>query len=261
MGFNDAIIIELSQVPCELICALCLELISNPLQTPCNHVFCAECITPSVNLNNLCPIDRSPLPAIRLIPIQFANPILYRIWNKIKLRCPYAVPNSCPWTGCPESFEAHASACAYSKGSLISRESTKHGKSTEAAEDKATIATQNKAISNLQRDLAERLNHISSQRRQIESFKVKVDPTYRYTIHNSKELSKLIFQELQSPPAGIDRNRIYQCIINIARSCNQYSWDDEIVHNLKMLLAIANASSWFTDNQSCLIRQMSVADA
>mmetsp|Transcript_12741 Transcript_12741/g.12400 ORF Transcript_12741/g.12400 Transcript_12741/m.12400 type:complete len:269 (-) Transcript_12741:222-1028(-) len=255
MGYNDAVIIELSQVPCELICAICHELINNPVQTPCNHVFCGECITESVSVNRLCPIDRSQLTATKLIPIQFANPILYRIWNKIKLRCPYAVSNTCHWTGSPESFEAHMSACACSKESQYLVNSG--------------LLAQNKVIDDLKKLAAGHLHNSTAQaniamemrnsmhaenlllRQQITGCKVHVDTTYKYDINNLEELSELIFQDRQNPPAGIDRHRIYQCIWNITIYYSRYTFEEhpEIVQNLKLLLTIATTSNWFTFSQ------------
>lgn len=275
MGYNDAVVIELSQVPCELICAICHELISNPLQTRCNHVFCAECITPAVNANFLCPIDRSQLSVIGLTPIKFANPILYRIWNKLKLRCPYAVPNSCHWTGSPDSFEAHMSACASSQGSVISQDTiTKHSNTTEA-EDKIIISNLKNAVIVLNREKSAHLSDLSTQTNAtldvarlyhikqeenralsqgITSMRGIVHPNYDYNIMNTEVLSELIFQDRDGCPYGVDRNRIYQCITNIVRTYGQNSdyYQEQapnVFHNMLMLLAIASASSWFTVNQ------------
>mmetsp|Transcript_11053 Transcript_11053/g.10668 ORF Transcript_11053/g.10668 Transcript_11053/m.10668 type:complete len:296 (-) Transcript_11053:277-1164(-) len=280
MGYNDAVVIELSQVPCELICAICHELISDPLQTPCHHVFCGECILQSFDVNQICPIDRSQLTMRKLIPIQLANPILYRIWNKIKLRCPYAVPNVCHWTGSPETFEAHMSACACSQGSVISQESTGQSNSTRE-QDKLIFSLNNKIFSlnnkilPLNRDIAEHLTHIALQtdadqenralydtkveenrllNQQMKNIRVIAIPSYDYNIHTAAELSQLIFQDRESCPSGIDRNRVYQCITKIARVYHQCSWEawegfPEVKLNLHMLVAIASASSWFTSNQ------------
>ena len=40
-------------------CSVCLCLPENPVQTPCQHLFCADCIAPVL----VCPVCRSDFPA------------------------------------------------------------------------------------------------------------------------------------------------------------------------------------------------------
>lgn len=42
-------------------CSICLEALSNPLQTKCRHLFCEECILASLNVVSKCPQCRQPL--------------------------------------------------------------------------------------------------------------------------------------------------------------------------------------------------------
>jgi len=41
-------------------CPICLEIPEDPLQTPCRHIFCAECIKGVLNTKPVCPFCRAP---------------------------------------------------------------------------------------------------------------------------------------------------------------------------------------------------------
>merc|ERR1719233_941824 len=42
-------------------CPICLEVVEEPLQTPCRHVFCGDCIKPHIiSQGERCPICRKP---------------------------------------------------------------------------------------------------------------------------------------------------------------------------------------------------------
>jgi hypothetical protein len=143
------------------------------------------------------------------------------------------------------------SACACSKESkyLVSSE----------------VLAQNKVIDDLKKSVAEHLHKISIitrqhsaihaenslLRQQTTGSKVQVDTTYKYNIGDLEELSELIFQDRENPPAGINCHRIYQCIWNITIYYSRYTFEEhpEIVQNLKLLLTIATTSNWFTFSQ------------
>jgi hypothetical protein len=158
---------------------------------------------------------------------------------------------------------------------MISQKSTGHSNSTREQDklissliSSKTIFSLNNKILTLNRDIAEHRNANQGNKvlydikveenrllnQQMKNIRVIAIPSYDYDIHTAAELSQLIFQDRESCPSGIDRNRIYQCITKIARVYHQCPWEawegsPEVKLNLHMLVAIASASSWFTSNQ------------
>lgn len=45
-----------------LICSICHSPFIKPLQTPCGHIFCKECLDKALEYSQTCPIDRRPFP-------------------------------------------------------------------------------------------------------------------------------------------------------------------------------------------------------
>eukprot|EP00798_Chlamydomonas_sp_ICE-L_P002001 gene2001-33425_t len=91
-----------AQCPEVLKCAICLDMCSDPVMTPCDHIFCKLCVqvprqhssSSSSPFVSTCPLCRKNLP--RSLPsLKTSSPSLYRVWNGIQLRCPYSYPNNC----------------------------------------------------------------------------------------------------------------------------------------------------------------------
>ena len=77
----------------DFICSICTNVLEDPLQTPCGHVFCKTCIRTWLDTgNNNCPIDRELLTLDLLKP---ESRITRRRLNRLSIRCKnYS-------TGCP----------------------------------------------------------------------------------------------------------------------------------------------------------------
>ena len=71
----------------ELKCAICLELVSDPVQTSCGHLFCGKCI----KRTNTCPIDRKQFTSH---PDNFND----RRVRNFKVKCPKE-GRGCQWQG------------------------------------------------------------------------------------------------------------------------------------------------------------------
>ena len=82
----------------EFKCPICLELVSDPVQTSCEHLFCEECIEGI----NQCPLDRKYF---------FTTPTLDDINRRVrnlKVKCPNK-ERGCQWQGKLGNAEEHTS--------------------------------------------------------------------------------------------------------------------------------------------------------
>jgi hypothetical protein len=238
MGIPDACVVEMSRVPEDLLCSICSELCADPVQTSCNHVFCRACIFSSVPVSGGCPLCRSLLVQGRLQSMSELNPILFRIWDKIKIRCPHAVPNCCEWKGSPADFEAHKVTCQMrpntadpSTASVAEINDLK----SQCAALRLELENLNQRLSQEQRERSRlaRKNEAERQRllQEIENARNRVDfdPNYRYDRFRVVELSQLISRHLEEKPHEIEANRIYNCVKNI-NDDRQRKWADNPKH-------------------------------
>ena len=87
----------------ELKCPICLELVSDPVQTSCGHLFCGECIKRVCT----CPVDRRYFTKT---PDHFNN----RRLGDFKVKCPNC-DKGCPWQGELRAAKEHTSDVCHFK--------------------------------------------------------------------------------------------------------------------------------------------------
>lgn len=70
----------------EFQCAICTEILENPVQSPCEHIFCNECIKGWLAVDSSCPVDRIPLTItdLKSIPRYFRNML-----DKLEIKCKF----------------------------------------------------------------------------------------------------------------------------------------------------------------------------
>ena len=84
MGWSIERFINRNSVIDELICSICTDVLENPVQTPCQHSFCNDCIKVWVeDGKSSCPVDRQTLDSKDLKPAR----ILQQLLNNLIIRC------------------------------------------------------------------------------------------------------------------------------------------------------------------------------
>ena len=87
MGWNIDRFLAKDTIVSEFICSICTDVVEFPVQTPCQHLFCNECIRRWINAGNrTCPEDRQALTVNALKPpsrltLQFLNKLIIRCKN------------------------------------------------------------------------------------------------------------------------------------------------------------------------------------
>ncbi|XP_037027733.1 E3 ubiquitin-protein ligase NRDP1-like isoform X2 [Bradysia coprophila] len=97
------------QVDKEFVCPICMMVVEQPLELPCEHIFCAKCIIEWTSLNNSCPVDRRELHANNLK----TPPRFYRnLWSKLEVRC-HMDSMGCDTIVPLENLKSHLTVCTY----------------------------------------------------------------------------------------------------------------------------------------------------
>lgn len=102
---------DLTRFSCEIheefICTICTSVLENPVQTPCEHFFCSECIKGWLSINNSCPVDRKQLETDDLM---VPSRVLRNLLNNLDIKCEQ---EGCGAIIKLESLEHHISKCEY----------------------------------------------------------------------------------------------------------------------------------------------------
>ena len=86
MGWDIERFVNKAAVMEELMCSICTDVLENPVQTPCQHNFCNDCIKTWLDDGKLtCPVDRKRLVFKDLKPSR----VLQQLLNSFVIRCRY----------------------------------------------------------------------------------------------------------------------------------------------------------------------------
>lgn len=71
-------------------CSVCLSVWTEPLQTPCHHIFCKACVVDRESPTTICPCCRTTIPADGFQPLEKVNQFVLRMLNNLRVICPYS---------------------------------------------------------------------------------------------------------------------------------------------------------------------------
>ncbi|XP_076873211.1 E3 ubiquitin-protein ligase LNX isoform X1 [Brachyhypopomus gauderio] len=75
------------EVDDDLQCHICLQPLIWPLDTPCGHTFCQECLTSFLLESDFCPVDRKPL---LLQSCRKSSVLVHKLLDKLSVVCPFS---------------------------------------------------------------------------------------------------------------------------------------------------------------------------
>lgn len=94
------------EVDSEFFCSICLDVLQDPVQVPCGHVYCSQCICEwSANHNNICPNDGSTITSMGAVGFNFKN-----LLNRMEICCEF---EGCDWTGSLSNLDSHVAVCEF----------------------------------------------------------------------------------------------------------------------------------------------------
>lgn len=70
----------------ELQCPICTMVLKNPVQTPCKHAFCNNCIREWLSVRLVCPVDRQQVTIADLRP---PSRLLSNLLGKLLIKCDF----------------------------------------------------------------------------------------------------------------------------------------------------------------------------
>lgn len=75
------------EVDDDLICHICLQPFIRPLDTPCGHTYCQECLTSFLLESDFCPVDRTHL---MLQNCRKSSLLVHKLLDKLAVACPFS---------------------------------------------------------------------------------------------------------------------------------------------------------------------------
>lgn len=74
------------EVDDDLVCHICLQPLIWPLDTPCGHTYCQECLTNFLLESDFCPVCRAPL---MLQSCRKSSVLVHKLLDKLPVVCPF----------------------------------------------------------------------------------------------------------------------------------------------------------------------------
>ncbi|XP_061681430.1 E3 ubiquitin-protein ligase LNX isoform X3 [Syngnathoides biaculeatus] len=74
------------EVDSDLMCHICLQPLIRPLDTPCGHTYCQECLTSFLLESDFCPVCRTPL---MLQSCRKPSLLVHKLLDKLTVVCPF----------------------------------------------------------------------------------------------------------------------------------------------------------------------------
>ncbi|KAM7410386.1 hypothetical protein PAMA_001703 [Pampus argenteus] len=74
------------EVDDDLVCHICLQPLIRPLDTPCGHTYCQECLTSFLLESDFCPVCRTPL---MLQNCRKPSLLVHKLLDKLTVACPF----------------------------------------------------------------------------------------------------------------------------------------------------------------------------
>ncbi|KAJ6636805.1 E3 ubiquitin-protein ligase NRDP1, partial [Pseudolycoriella hygida] len=141
----------------------------NPLQTPCEHSFCTDCINGWLSVDKTCPVDRVPLESKNL---KIPSRVLRNLLNGLDIDCDFR-HRGCQAIVKLENLRHHVSECAFATPYALNEEIVCN-KGCNMKVTRQQYQTDD-CISHLAKEITKLKNLLSMQQEQIEGLRYESD--------------------------------------------------------------------------------------
>ena len=92
------------------ICPICQDVLRDPVETPCNHVFCWACMAQQLKISSCCPVcNHQP---IQPADLKNPHPFFANMHNELQIRCVHST-RGCQEVIALENITHHESKCGF----------------------------------------------------------------------------------------------------------------------------------------------------
>jgi hypothetical protein len=279
---NVPVLLKPDEVPHDVMCSICISIPVKPVLTPCDHMFCFECLQKAVHTMPYCPIDRKVCQRDDIVEVKVGS-FPHRIWSAVDVKCG-KYKQGCVWTGSIADFEDHCTNCEPREAEMNSRselhdleaeviELFNKGKGNQLQARNAEVEMQvrnaevemqlrNAEVENTMEIIGLRLLHnLDRENTELKAMLAENDGkdflpkifngSYRFGRYDVLLLSQLIARHLLNKPSHIESRKIFNCVRSCYMDLQKYDDNPEFYdQNMRMLLSICFSSTWFTDKQT-----------
>ena len=109
MGLDAEEFVHPERISSYLFCAICTQVLENPVQTPTEHLFCEDELLEWMSRSSLCPATNTPLA-----PDSIRRPsrIILNMLAELQRYCPNR-GEGCTWVGDNEHCSSHTQSCSF----------------------------------------------------------------------------------------------------------------------------------------------------
>jgi hypothetical protein len=116
MGRDLEQFVHPERISSQLICPICTQVLSNPVQTPTEHLFCEDELLEWMTRSNLCPVTKTILDPLT---IRKPSRIIVNMLSELEIYCNYK-NKGCKWTGNNDSLPHHLEKeCVFHQNALL----------------------------------------------------------------------------------------------------------------------------------------------
>lgn len=113
MGIETEHFMDGDGISSQLLCAICQCVVDPPVSTPCDHLFCEDCLISWLERresgNETCPMCNTVIDPVK---VEKPSRIIINLLGEMRRYCENR-SEGCPWVSACDEYEAHSRTCGY----------------------------------------------------------------------------------------------------------------------------------------------------
>jgi len=241
---RENLLLAPKSIPPQLRCGICHLVAAKPLSSPAGHLYCEECIVPSLERNSKCPITKKEMTTSQLSNVEKDQPILFSIFENVHMRCAHHM-HGCSWEGVASMFDRHATHCTFQSWVSTCPHCSKPVIASEMEQHLKSECQHYRCVKCAEKD-QKSANH-SEMHLKSTVVRLVLTADYRFGPTTPMDMTKMFaFHGHQKKPANLSRDALF----NLLKSC-YLGWKKNEVSawEVRMVFGAAMSSTWFQERQ------------